>query len=74
MLKRLGDKMAGHKNRKKIDALIKLSAISSRSKSIRRSLNVAKHSRSCGGKFLKTENKLLIALSSISHRTQNSLV
>lgn len=46
MLKRLGDKIAGHKNRKKIDALIKLSAISSRFNSINRSRNVAKHSRS----------------------------
>lgn len=52
MLNRLGDKMAGHRNLKKIEALIRLSAISSRSKSIKRSRNVAKHSRNCGGKFL----------------------
>lgn len=53
MLKRLGERIAGHKKRRKIDALIKLSAISSRLSSIKRSLNVAKHSRSCGGKFLQ---------------------
>lgn len=57
MLKRLGDKIAGQRKRKKIDALIKLSAISSRLSSIKRSLNVAKHSRNCGGKFLQINNE-----------------
>lgn len=46
MLKRLGDKMAGHRKRKKIDAEIRLSLISSRPMAARRSLNMWKHSRS----------------------------
>lgn len=53
MLKRDGDKMAGHKNRKKIEADIRLSAISSRSSIFRRSRNVAKQSRNWDGKCLK---------------------
>lgn len=57
ILKRLGDKIAGHKNLKKIEALIKLSAISSRSRICNRSLNVAKHSRSCVGNCLFKEQK-----------------
>lgn len=52
MLKRLGDRMAGHKNLKNIEALIKLSAMSSRFNSFNRSRNVAKHSLNCDGKFL----------------------
>ena len=46
MLKRLGDRMAGHRKRKKIDAEIRLSLMSSRPMAARRSLNMWKHSRS----------------------------
>lgn len=52
ILNRLGERMAGHRNRRKIEALIRLSAISSRSNTFNRSRNVAKHSFSCGGKCL----------------------
>lgn len=55
MLNKLGDNIAGHKNRKKIEPLIKLSAISSRFKDLNRSLNVAKQSLNCGGKCLKNQ-------------------
>jgi len=46
MLNRLGDKMAGHKNLKKIHAEIKLSLISWRPEPFIRSRNLVKHSRS----------------------------
>jgi len=46
MLNRLGDKMAGHKNLKKIQAEIKLSLISWRPEPFIRSRNLVKHSRS----------------------------
>lgn len=46
MLKRLGDKIAGHKNLKKIQAEIKLSLISWRPELFMRSRNLVKHSRS----------------------------
>lgn len=46
MLNRLGDKIAGHKNLKKIHADIKLSLISWRPELFIRSRNLVKHSRS----------------------------
>lgn len=46
MLNKLGDKMAGHKNLKKIHAEIKLSLISWRPELFIRSRNLVKHSRS----------------------------
>lgn len=52
MLNKLGDKIAGHKNLKKILALIKLSAMSSLPSCCNFSRNVAKHSLNCGGKCL----------------------
>lgn len=54
MLNKFGDKMAGHKNLKNIEADIKLSLTSSLPISINLFLNVAKHSLNS----LKKKNKI----------------